>query len=182
AAKLRPISLVEVKRHLQAGYPSVVWAASYAIARTRSAGGVSRVIDLGAAASLRARPQNPDRTPDISPPYTDALSGSQRTRAEIARGLAKSAAGDSLGPKAFAILARLVGDVDPHVRINAVRSLGTYGPPAKASLIYATRDYDPNVRIAAAQSFATVLSKGANDFPALWAADTSIVYRSSPLA
>jgi cyclophilin family peptidyl-prolyl cis-trans isomerase/HEAT repeat protein len=182
AAKLRPIPLAEVKRYLQAGYPSVVWAASYAIARTRSAGGVRALIELEASPSLRARPQNPDRTREMSPPYVDALSGNQRTRAEIARGLAKSAAGDSLGPKAFAVLARLVGDVDPHVRINAVRSLGTYGPQAKASLIYATRDYDPNVRIAAAQSFGTVLSKDAADFPALWSADTSIVYRSSLLA
>ena len=180
AAKLRPIPLSEVKRYLQESHPSVVWAASYAIARTRAPGGVRELIDLEASPSLRAR-QNPNRAADMPAPYTDDLSGNQRTRAELARGLAKSAAGDSLGPKAFVVLARLVGDVDPHVRINAVRSLGTYGPQAKASLIYATRDYDPNVRIAAAQSFGTVLSKDANDFPALWAADTSIVYRSSLL-
>ena len=97
------------------------------------------------------------RSADVFAPYADSLSGAQRTRAEIARGLAKSAAGDSLGPKALAVLSRLVGDIDPHVRINAVRSLGTYGPIAKASLIYATRDYDPNVRIAAAQSFVDYL-------------------------
>jgi len=181
AAKLRPIPLAELKRYLHEGHSSVVWAASYAIARTRAPGGVRELIDLEASPSLRAR-QNPNRAADTPSPYADELSGNQRTRAEIARGLAKSAAGDSLGPKAFAVLARLVGDVDPHVRINAVRSLGTYGPQAKASLTYATRDYDPNVRIAAAQSFGTVLSKDANDFLALWAADTSIVYRSSLLA
>jgi cyclophilin family peptidyl-prolyl cis-trans isomerase/HEAT repeat protein len=181
AAKLRPIPLAEVKRYLRDGHPAVVWAASYAIARTRAPGGVRELIDLEASPSLRTR-QNLNRAADMPAPYTDALSGNQRTRAEIARGLAKSAAGDSLGARAFSVLARLVGDVDPHVRINAVRSLGTYGPQAKASLIYATRDYDPNVRIAAAQSFGTVLSKDANDFPALWAADTSIVYRSSLLA
>jgi cyclophilin family peptidyl-prolyl cis-trans isomerase/HEAT repeat protein len=181
AAKLRPIPLSEVKHYLHASHPSVVWAASYAIARTRAPGGVRELIDLEASPSLGAR-QNLNRAADMSAPYTDELSGNQRTRAEIARGLAKSAAGDSLGARAFSVLARLVGDVDPHVRINAVRSLGTYGPQAKASLIYATRDYDPNVRIAAAQSFGTVLSKDANDFPALWAADTSIVYRSSLLA
>ncbi|HMI47871.1 MAG TPA: peptidylprolyl isomerase, partial [Gemmatimonadaceae bacterium] len=71
---------------------------------------------------------------------------------------------------------------DPHVRINAVRSLGTYGASAKPSLIYATKDHDPNVRITAAQSFGTVLSKDATELPALWAADTSLVYRSSLLA
>ena len=76
----------------------------------------------------------------MSAPYMDPLSGNQRARAEIARGLAKSAAGDSLGTRALAVLARLVADVSPHVRVNAVRSLGTYGPIAKASLIYATRD------------------------------------------
>ena len=182
AAKLRPTPLAEVKRYLHGGHPSVVWAASYAIARTRAPAGVRELIDLEASPSLRARPQNPDRNAEVAPPYTDSLSGNERTRAEIARGLAKSAAGDSLGAKAFTVLARMVGDADPHVRINAVRSLGTYGPQAKASLIYAIRDYDPNVRIAAAQSFGTVLSKDATDFPALWAADTSIVYRSSLLA
>ena len=181
AAKLRPIPLADVKRYLQDGHPSVVWAAAYAIARTRAAGGVRELIDVEASPSLHAR-QNPSRSADMPAPYADDLSGNQRTRAEIARGLARSAAGDSLGPKAFAVLARLVGDVDPHVRINAVRSLGTYGPQAKASLVYATRDYDPNVRIAAAQSFGTVLSKDATDFPGLWSADTSIVYRSSLLA
>jgi cyclophilin family peptidyl-prolyl cis-trans isomerase/HEAT repeat protein len=181
AAKLRPIPLTDVKPYLHDGHPSVVWAAAYAIARTRAAAGVHELIDLEASPSLRAK-QNPNRTADVPAPYADELSGNQLTRAEIARGLAKSAAGDSLGPKAIAVLARLVGDVDPHVRINAVRSLGTYGPQAKASLIYATRDFDPNVRIAAAQSFGTVLSKDATDFPALWAADTSIVYRSSLLA
>jgi len=181
AAKLRPIPLTDVKRYLHEGHPSVVWAAAYAIARTRAAGGVRELIDLEGSPSLRAR-QNPNRSADMPAPYADALSGNQLTRAEIARGLARSATGDSLGPKAFAVLARLVGDVDPHVRINAVRSLGTYGPQAKASLVYATRDYDPNVRIAAAQSFGTVLSKEATDFPALWSADTSIVYRSSLLA
>jgi cyclophilin family peptidyl-prolyl cis-trans isomerase/HEAT repeat protein len=182
ASKLRPVPLAEVRPYLKDANPSVVWAASYAIARTRAPGGVRELIDLEASPAMAARPQNPDRSPDMSAPYTDSLSGNQRARAEIARGIAKSAAGDSLGPKALAVLARLVGDVDPHVRINAVRSLGTYGPQAKASLIYSTRDFDPNVRIAAAQSFGTVLSKDGIELPALWAADTSIAYRESLLA
>jgi HEAT repeat protein len=143
---------------------------------------VRDLIDLEGSPALTVRTQNAGRSADVFAPYADSLSGAQRTRAEIARGLAKSAAGDSLGPKALAVLSRLVGDVDPHVRINAVRSLGTYGPIAKASLIYATRDYDPNVRIAAAQSFGTVLSSAAAELPALWAADTSLVYRASLLA
>jgi cyclophilin family peptidyl-prolyl cis-trans isomerase/HEAT repeat protein len=182
AAKLRPVPLSDIEPYLREGHPSVVWAAAYAIARTRAPGGVRRLIDLEASPALSARPQNPDRTVDVSAPYTDATSGNQRTRAEIARGLAKSAAGDSLGPQAFAVLARLVADVAPHVRVNAVRSLETYGPLAKASLIYATRDYDPNVRIAAAQSLGAVLSASATELPELWAADTSFAYRSSLLA
>ncbi len=183
AGKLRPIPLADIKPYLTARHPSVVWAAAYAIARTRVPAGVRDLIDLEASPALSARPQRPDRPADVSSPYTDSLSGNQRTRAEIARGLAKSAAGDSLGAKAFGVLARLVADVDPHVRINAIRSLGTYGPVAKPSLIYATRDYDPNVRIAAAQAFGSVLSSpDAGQLPALWAADTSFVYRSSLLA
>ena len=182
ASKLRPVPLAEISRYLRVAHPAVVWAASYAIARTRAAGGVRALIDLEASPALSARPQIPERSAAASPAYTDDAIGNQRTRGEIARGLAKSAAGDSLGSRALAVLSRLVGDVDPHVRVNAVRSLGTYGPVAKTSLIYATKDRDPNVRIAAAQSFATVLSKDATELPALWAADTSIVYRSSLLA
>lgn len=182
ASKLRPVPLPEIGPYLSDRHPSVVWAATYAIARTRAPGGVRALLDLEASPALSARTQTTERSTEMPAPYTDALSGNQRTRAEIARGLARSAAGDSLGPKAFAALSRLVGDVDPHVRVNAVRSLGTYGSLANASLVYATKDSDPNVRIAAAQSFATVLSKGATDLSALWAADTSIVYRASLLA
>ena len=182
AAKLRPVPITDVEPYLRERDPSVVWAAAYAIARTRAPAGVRDLIDLEASPLLSARSEAPHRSTEMSAPYADSLSGSQRTRAEIARGLAKSAAGDSLGVKAFGVLSRLVGDVDPHVRINAVRSLGTYGPPAKPALVYAMRDRDPNVRIAAAQSFGTVLTKDATDFAALWAADTSMMYRSSLLA
>lgn len=182
SAKLRPVPLAEIKPYLGETHPSVVWAASYTIARSRAPAGVRDLIDLEASPTLHARPRNSSGSPEVSAPYTDAPSGNQRARAEIARGLAKSAAGDSLGPKALAVLSRLVGDVDPHVRINAVRSLGTYGPVATASLVYATRDIDPNVRIAAAQSFGTVLAKNATDFPTLWAADPSLAYRSALLA
>jgi cyclophilin family peptidyl-prolyl cis-trans isomerase/HEAT repeat protein len=181
AAKLRPVPLTDLEPHLRSEDPSVVWAAAYAIARTRAPGGVRALIDLEGSPALSPRPQSPVRAPDNSAPYADALSGYARARAEIARGLAKSAAGDSLGTRAFAVLSRLVGDVDPHVRVNAVRSLGTYGPIAKAALIYATRNDDPNVRIAAAQSFGAVLTADATELPALWAADTTLVYRASLL-
>jgi len=182
AAKLRPVPIADLEPYLRERHPSVVWAAAYAIARTRAPGGVRDLIDLEASAGPSARAQTPDRRPQLWAPYVDSLSGSNLARAEIARGLAKSAAGDSLGVKAFGVLARLVGDPDAHVRVNAVRSIGTYGPPAKAALIYAAHDQDPNVRIAAAQSLGTVLARDATDFPALWVLDTSLVYRSSLIA
>jgi cyclophilin family peptidyl-prolyl cis-trans isomerase/HEAT repeat protein len=182
AAKLRPVPIADLEPYLRDTHTPVVWAAAYAIARTRAPAGVRDLIDLDASPLLNAKPEKPVRSADASGPYSDPDGAGQRARAEIARGLAKSAAGDSLGVKAFGILARLVGDADPHVRINAVRSIGTYGPPAKAALVYAAHDQDPNVRIAAAQSLGTVLGKDATDFPGLWAADTSIAYRSSLLA
>jgi cyclophilin family peptidyl-prolyl cis-trans isomerase/HEAT repeat protein len=182
AAKLRPVPIADVTSYLKSQHPSVVWAAAYAIARTRAPAGVRQLIELEASPGLKVRPRTSSRFVTPSAPYVDAGSGNERTLAEIARGLAKSAAGDSLGTSAFAVLSRLVGDVDPHVRINAIRSLGTYGPIAKAALIYSARDQDPNVRIAAAQSFGTVLKSDAADLPALWALDTSLVYRASLLA
>lgn len=182
AAKLRPVPLVDIQPLLRNAAPAVIWAASYAIARTRSPGGVRALIDLEASPALKTKSRATETVSETLPPYTDPRIAPGRIRAEIARGLAKSAAGDSLGASAFAVLSRLVGDLDPHVRINAVRSLGTYGPMAKPALIYATHDSDPNVRIAAAQSFGTVLTRESTEFASLLAADTSQVYRSSLLA
>jgi cyclophilin family peptidyl-prolyl cis-trans isomerase/HEAT repeat protein len=182
AAKLRPIPIAAVEPYLRERHASIVWAAAYAIARTRAPAGANDLIGLERSPVISGRPTASDRSSESVAPYTDSTSGAERARAEIARGLARSAAGDSLGPKALAVLARLVGDPDPHVRINAVRSLGTYGQLGKQTVVYATHDRDPNVRIAAAQSLGTVLTKDAPELPALWAGDTSIIYRSSLLA
>lgn len=181
AAKLRPVPLTDIAQHLRNTHPSVVWAAAYAIARTRVPAGVRSLLELEASPALRARPRHLNRAATMSAPYADTLSGNQRTRAEIARGLAKSAAGDSLGSRALSVLSLLVDDVDPHVRINAVRSIATYGPVANAALTRATRDHDPNVRIAAAQSFGTVLSPAGDGLAGLWSADTSLTYRTGLL-
>ena len=180
AAKMRPPPVADIRPYLRSEHASVVWAASYAIARARAPAGVRDLIDLDPG--LRSTTLRPERSAPATAPYGDSLTGFRRTRAEVARGLSKAAAGDSLGPEAIAVLTRLVGDGDPHVRINALRSLATYGAPAKAALMAATRDRDANVRIAAAQSFGTVLSRDASEFPGLWAADTSLAYRSSLLA
>jgi cyclophilin family peptidyl-prolyl cis-trans isomerase/HEAT repeat protein len=181
AAKLRPVPLAEVEPYLRDTHPSMVWAAAYSIARTRVPGGVRHLIELEASPALSARPRLSPTAPDVTVPYLDTMVARQRTRAEIARALARSAAGDSLGDRAFAVLSRLVADIDPHVRINAVRSIATYGARAKPALVNATRDFEANVRVAAAQSFGTVLT-AADDLAALWSADTTLVYRAGLLS
>jgi cyclophilin family peptidyl-prolyl cis-trans isomerase/HEAT repeat protein len=181
SAKLRPVPIADVESYLAAASPPVVWAAAYAIARTRAPSGVRDLISLERSRLDRENVESAKGLGDTIAPYTGSRSGVQLAKAEVARGLAKSAAGDSLAGEALSVLSRLVSDADPHVRINAIRSIATYGAPAKSALINATRDRDPNVRIAAAQSFGAVLSKDAPEFRALWIADTSIVYRSSLL-
>ncbi|HEX9083523.1 MAG TPA: HEAT repeat domain-containing protein, partial [Gemmatimonadaceae bacterium] len=52
ASKLRPVPLAEVRSYLKDAHPSVVWAASYAIARTRAPGGVRELIDLEASPAM----------------------------------------------------------------------------------------------------------------------------------
>jgi cyclophilin family peptidyl-prolyl cis-trans isomerase/HEAT repeat protein len=181
AGKLRPVPLAAIEPYLRHEHPSVVWAAAYAIARTRVPGGLRHLIELEASPALAMRPRPVGRPPVVDVAYADTGYARQRTRAEVARALIRSAAGDSLGARAFAVLSRLASDIDPHVRINAVRSIATYGVSAKPAVVMATRDFDPNVRIAAAQSFATVLGPG-DDLTGLWAADTSLTYRSGLLS
>jgi cyclophilin family peptidyl-prolyl cis-trans isomerase/HEAT repeat protein len=183
AAKLRPVPLAEVRPYLGNANPAEVWAASYALARTRASGGVRDLLALADApvASSRVTTRSADPS-DERGPYTDQRLAPARIRAEIARGLARTAAGDSLGTHAFAILSRLARDPDSHVRINALRSLGTYRAQSTALLIEATKDADANVRVAAAQSLSASFPRDDNAFGALWAADTSVVYRASLLA
>lgn len=181
AAKLRPLPVVDVRPYLRDSNASVVWAAAYAIARTRAPSGVRDLIDLETSTAARASARTSSSARQGFP-YGDTRVASGLIRAEIARGIASSAAGDSLRATALAVLTRLASDTDPHVRINAVRSLGTYRAEAETLLVRATRDPDPNVRVAAAQSFGTTSFRQGSSFNALWAADTSIVYRSSLLA
>jgi cyclophilin family peptidyl-prolyl cis-trans isomerase/HEAT repeat protein len=182
AAKLRPVPIAAIEPYLKAKSPPMVWAAAYAIARTRAPAGVRDLVTLYESRRMTPVPRlTLFRTADEGP-YANPSAAIALIKAEIARGISKSAAGDSLGPSAFSVLSRLVFEPDPHVRINALRSIATYGASAHGALTRATHDADPNVRIAAAQSFGSVLSKNTTDLETLWEADTSIVYRSSLLA
>ena len=195
AAKLRPVPVAEVRPYLaMTGRPSVLYAASYAIARIRSPAGVRDLIALAtnpdfvtasAAESKRGIGAPRSLLPAANPTadaYVMETAGRQRARAEIARGLAKQAAGDSLGDAAFAVLLRLADDPHSHVRINAIRSLATYGVKSRVPVVAATRDVDANVRIATAQSLGTVLDSTVASWEPLWQRDTSEMYRASLLA
>ncbi len=182
AAKLRPVPVAAVRPYLKEAHPSVLWAAAYAISRTRASAGVRDLIDLEASPAMRQRTHTPELGIRYGAPYLDAMTGSARARAEIARALTMQAAGDSLGEQAFAVLARLVGDADPHVRVNAVRSVSTYGPRARDLVLYAIRDADANVRVAAAQSLGGALPAQDAAWASLLSGDTSAVMRASVLA
>ena len=154
AGKLRPVPVSAIAPYLDATESGVARAAAYALGRSRAPGGVRALV-------------------------AHAGSRDAETREHVARGIAKGAAGDSLADSALAALRQLARDASAHVRVNALRSLGTYGPRARAPLVAATRDPDANVRIAAAQSLANVLPAVPRDWRALWDADTGFMYRRS---
>ncbi|MGK2963469.1 MAG: peptidylprolyl isomerase [Gemmatimonadaceae bacterium] len=195
SAKLRPVPVSGLRPYLAMwNRPSVLWAATYAIARFRAPSGVRDLVALanrreftrfsageaaariGAPASVRA---GGSRTADA---YVLDVAGRQRARAEIARGLARPAAGDSLAQLALPVLVRLATDPHPHVRINAIRSLATYEKEVAMQVVAATEDPDANVRIAAAQALGTVLDSAVAGWAPLWGRDTTLAYRSSLLA
>jgi cyclophilin family peptidyl-prolyl cis-trans isomerase/HEAT repeat protein len=195
AAKMRPVPVKEVRPYLMMEQrASIMWAASYAIARTRAPAGVRDLIALSTYptfvnASAAERRSTGSAAARVAVPrlatadaYITAISGRQRARAEIARALGKMAAGDSLADASIAVLLRLARDAHPHVRINAVRSLATYGIRGREAVIAATHDLDPNVRIAAAQSVGTVLDTAQRQWTDLFAADTGLAYRGSLIA
>jgi len=194
AAKLRPVPVAELRPYLiMSTRPSVQWAAAYAIARFRAPAGVRDLITLATnpefvrSSAGDARSGNPavvasPVSAQTAEAYVVPAAGRQRTRTEIARGLAKTAAGDSLAEGSVAILLRLAEDPHPHVRVNAVRSLGTYAARARQAVVAATQDVDANVRITAAQSLGTVLDSAIASWTPLWQRDTSLMYRTSLLA
>ena len=156
AAKLRPLPVPAIAPYLRSRDPEVAWRAAYALARS------------GPPAAVR-------------PLAEQILTPNAELRANIARGLSKSAAGDTLASVARTALGYLVELRDPHVRINAVRALASYGPAGKVAVIAATRDTNPNVRITAAQSLASVMDRDLVRWAWLWVSDTSFAYRKAVL-
>ncbi|HEX6251487.1 MAG TPA: peptidylprolyl isomerase [Gemmatimonadaceae bacterium] len=181
AAKLRPVPVEAITPHLRSGDGPVVWAAAYAIARPRAPGGVRALIEAASSpAAADAGPANTTLFPagtEARGQYDFGTETGARIRTEIARALARPAAGDSLADQALTLLTALARDAHPHVRINALRSLGSYEGRGAPLVIQGTADADANVRIAALQTLATSRQIGPTDWPALWAADTGFTYR-----
>jgi cyclophilin family peptidyl-prolyl cis-trans isomerase/HEAT repeat protein len=155
--KLQPVPVDAVRPWLADTSALVRWSAVYAIARPYAAAGVRYVIPL-------------------------ATDTSGEVRAQVARALAYRAAGDSLSALARPPLATLATDPDPHVRINAIRSLATYGAASKSIVVKGTLDPDANVRVAAAEELGSVLDNTRSAWMTAWKADTGFMYRRSLLA
>jgi cyclophilin family peptidyl-prolyl cis-trans isomerase/HEAT repeat protein len=156
SAKMRPVPVATVSPFLRSREPGVAWRAAYALSRVPSPAGVRALAD-------------------------QVLNPSLDVRANVARGLAKTAAGDTLAALARRSLDLLVESRDPHVRINAIRSLATYGAPARLAVVAATRDTNPNVRIAAALTLASVMDRDLVRWSWLWQSDTAFAYRKAVL-
>ncbi len=154
--KLQPVPVDAVRPWLTDSSALVRWSAAYAIARPYASAGVRMLIPLAADTS-------------------------GEVRAQVARAFSHRAAGDSLAPLVREPLEKLATDPNPHVRINALHSLGTYGVQSMRLVLAATHDADANVRIAAAQELGTVLGTTRAPWTAAWKADTGFMYRRSVL-
>lgn len=159
AARLRPVPAFAITPYFWPGNPTVMRAAAYAVTRSRSPAGVRTLL-------------------------TAAQAGDAITRSYVARGLAHSAAGDSLGTYALRLLATLAQDTAAVVRIEAMGALRGYGRAAETLVLQtAIRDADPNVRIAAAVALDSTLA-GAS--PGQWErafrADSALAYRQAVVA
>jgi hypothetical protein len=152
STRLRPVPTGAIAPWVSDADSGVAWRAAYALARGRSVAGVRTL--LGAAAS----------------PFAPV-------REQAARGLGRTMAGDTLGDLAQAALLRLARDSAPHVRINAVRSLGTYGTAGRDPILVALSDPDAGVRLAAAGSLEVVLDASLGPWADAFRADTSLVMR-----
>jgi cyclophilin family peptidyl-prolyl cis-trans isomerase/HEAT repeat protein len=154
AARLRPVPADVVVPWITSADSAVAWRAAYALARGRSAAGVRALIGA-------------------------AHAGPGAVREQVARGIGRGVAGDSLGDTARRALASLVGDAEPRVRVNAVRALASYGPVTRASIVRSLRDPDASVRLASAQALDGVLDSSATLWTEAFEIDTAFVMRRS---
>ncbi len=152
AVKLRPVPVAVVAPWLTDNADDVAAAAAYVIGRPR--------IPAGARALLAVRD------------HRDA-----EVRQYVARGLARSAVGDSLSVMARDALTKLAADADPRVRINAVSSLTTFGPLTLRDVERALGDSVANVRVAAAEGAAAVLMRDTLAWRRAWDRDTTFRVR-----
>jgi cyclophilin family peptidyl-prolyl cis-trans isomerase/HEAT repeat protein len=154
AARLRPLPTAALTGYFWPGDPDRMRAAVYAVTRSREAAAVRALLDVA---------QAPDPI----------------TRSYVARGLARSATGDSLSAFAFRALTTLVTDTSAVVRIEALGSLRGYGPPAQELVLQGTRDSMATVRLAAAAALDSTLVGAPS---VLWRrafdADTALAYRT----
>ncbi|MDQ2668301.1 MAG: peptidylprolyl isomerase, partial [Gemmatimonadota bacterium] len=100
-------------------------------------------------------------------------------REQVARGAARSLAGDSLSADAQRALASLVRDTAAHVRVNAVRSAASYGATARVALLAALNDIDVNVRVAVAQSLDPAIGGDTTAWFHAFDGDTTLMVRRS---
>jgi len=158
AAHLRPVPAAAITTYFWPGDPALMRAAAYAVARPRAPAGVRELLT-----AVRT---------------TDPI-----TRSYVARGLARSAAGDSLGEFALRALSELVSDSSAVVRIEAVGSLRGYGARASSSVLRATADADANVRLAAARALdSTLADEPRESWDRVWVRDTSLAFRTAVAA
>jgi cyclophilin family peptidyl-prolyl cis-trans isomerase len=154
AARLRPVPAAAVITWATSSDTGVAWRAAYVLARGRSAAGTRTLLSVA-------------RSP---------MAG---VREQVARGLARGVAGDSLGDSALVALRFLAMDSVARVRVNAVRTMSSYGSRASREITCALRDPDAGVRVTAAQSLGAVLDSSAAAWASAFTADTLLAYRQA---
>ena len=170
STKLRPVPTSLIAPYLEHPDLSVRSAAAYALTRSRVPESARPLL------ALASRLASPTATTGASDTHA-----ATNLRSYVARGLAQPVAGDSLANEALMALRRLATDDQPHVRINALRSLATFGVTARPDLIAHLHDRDANVRIALAQAIGDAFANDRAVWMSAWAADTGLTYRRSLL-
>lgn len=150
--KLRNAPMAVVTPWLADSSPDVVRAAAYVVARLRAPAGVRAVMAV-------------------------ANHGDEEVRQSVARALARSAAGDSLGARARELLRNLLRDNSERVRVNAVQSAATYGVALADDLQPLWRDPARNVRVTLAEGWAAVAATDTDRWQRAWEADTMLAVR-----